>query len=167
MYFERRWQFDFGVSILVTTRKKLGRVSFRQDFWDRYWRRGALSIQPKFLEISAGRSNGTHHFGLVRPEYSGFEGGPLWPVWSFWLVKPTCPFPFDKTALLYPTYKNNNQTRGGLDRVCATGKYLSTGHGLERVEFPKFQSVIFVKWKAPAAFSYWRRCWPICLPWIQ
>ena len=29
-----------------------------------------LSIQPKIPEISAGTSNGTDHFGLVRPEYS-------------------------------------------------------------------------------------------------
>ena len=32
---------------------------------------GALSIQPKSPEISVGSSNGTDHFGLVRPEYSG------------------------------------------------------------------------------------------------
>ena len=31
----------------------------------------ALSIQPKIPEISVGSSNGTDHFGLVRPEYSG------------------------------------------------------------------------------------------------
>ena len=31
----------------------------------------ALSIQPKIPEISVGKSNGTDHFGLVRPEYSG------------------------------------------------------------------------------------------------
>ena len=31
----------------------------------------ALSIQPKSPEISVGSSNGTDHFGLVRPEYSG------------------------------------------------------------------------------------------------
>ena len=24
------------------------------------------------------------------------EGGPLWPVWSFRLIGPKCPFPFDK-----------------------------------------------------------------------
>ena len=29
------------------------------------------------------------------------------------------------TVLLYPAYKNNNQTRGGLGRVCATGMYRS------------------------------------------
>ena len=47
---------------------------------------------------------------------------------------------------LYPAYKNNNQTRGGLGRVYATGMYRSTGH----VKFPaKFQTGIFVKWKAP------------------
>ena len=32
---------------------------------------GALSIQPKIPVISVGTSNGTDHFGLVRPEYSG------------------------------------------------------------------------------------------------
>ena len=47
--------------------------------------------------------------------------------------------PFDKivvpsTALLHPAYKNNNQTGGGLGRVCATGMYHFIGH----VEFPKF-----------------------------
>ena len=36
--------------------------------------------------------------------------------------------------LLYPTYKSNNQTRGGLGRVCATGMYRSIG----LMEFPKF-----------------------------
>ena len=49
------------------------------------------------------------------------------------------------TALLYPAFKNNNQTRGGLGRVCATGMYRSIGH----VEFPKFQTGIFVDWKVP------------------
>ena len=43
------------------------------------------------------------------------------------------------TALLYPAYKNNNQTRGGLGRVCAIEMYRSIGH----VEFPKFQTGIF------------------------
>ena len=32
---------------------------------------GALSIQPKSPEVSVGSSNGTDHFGLVWPEYSG------------------------------------------------------------------------------------------------
>ena len=31
----------------------------------------ALSIQPKIPVISVATSNGTDHFGLVRPEYSG------------------------------------------------------------------------------------------------
>ena len=31
----------------------------------------ALSIQPKIQDILVGTSNGTDHFGLVRPEYSG------------------------------------------------------------------------------------------------
>ena len=36
-----------------------------------YLTSGALSIQPKIPLISVGTSNGTDHFGLVRPEYSG------------------------------------------------------------------------------------------------
>ena len=41
-----------------------------------------------------------------------------------------CLFPFDKIvvpdiALLYPAYKNNNQTRGGLGPVCATEMFSS------------------------------------------
>ena len=44
-----------------------------------------------------------------------------------------CPFPFDKifvpsTAPLHPAYKNNDQTRGGLGRVCAIEMYRSIGH---------------------------------------
>ena len=35
------------------------------------WRLGPLSIQPKSPEILVGTSNGTDHFGLVRPEYLG------------------------------------------------------------------------------------------------
>ena len=47
--------------------------------------------------------------------------------------------------------KKNNQTRGGLGRVCVTGMYRCIGH----VDFPKFQIGVFVKWKAP----------PICPKW--
>ena len=110
----------------------------------RHW---ALSIQPKIPDISVGTSNGTDHFGLVRPEFSG----PALKVVHFdRSVGPNCPFPFDKTvvpsiALLYPAYKNNNQTRGGLGRVCATGMYRSIGH----VEFPTFQMGILLNGKHP------------------
>ena len=96
--------------------------------------------------------NGPFRFGPTGIFGTSFEGGPLWPVWSFRSVGPKCPFPFDKivvpsTALLYPAYKNNNQTRGGLGRVCATGMYRSIGLG--HVKFPKFQTGVFVEWKAP------------------
>ena len=53
------------------------------------------------------------------------------------------------TALLHPAYKNNNQTRGGLGQVFANGMYRSIGH----VEFQKFQSGIFVEWKATCDYS--------------
>ena len=38
-----------------------------------------------------------------------------------------------------------NQTRSGLGRVYATGMYRS----IEHVEFPKFQTGIFVEWEVP------------------
>ena len=77
-----------------------------------------------------------------------------WLVWSFRLVGPKCPFPFDKIVvpsptLLYPAYKNNNLTCGGLGRVCATGMYRSiakfpkcwmeSAHGI-RMQREKFES---------------------------
>ena len=63
-----------------------------------------------------------------------------WSGHFFRSVGPKCPFPFDKivvpsAALLNPAYKNNNQTRGGLGRVCVTGMYRFIGH----VKFSKFQ----------------------------
>ena len=127
---------------------------------------GALSIQPKIPETSVGTYI-----------WSFWSVGPKWPhpgyqrffsrvrqgAWCRgWFPNPEAthetplaprvkqPFPFDKivvpsAALLYPAYKNNNQTRGGLGRVCAAGMYRSIGH----VTFPKFQTGIFVEWKAP------------------
>ena len=56
---------------------------------------------------------------------------------------------FPSTALLYPDYKNNNQMRSSLSRVCATRMYCSIGH----VEFLKFQTGIFVEWKAPIVYN--------------
>jgi len=83
-----------------------------------------------------------------------FEGGQLWSVRLSRSVGPKCPFPFEKivvpsTALLYPAYNNNNQTRGGLGRVFVTGMYRSIGH----VEFRKFQSGVFVEWKARIVYQ--------------
>ena len=76
----------------------------------------ALSIQPKIPVISVGTSNGTDHFGLVRPEYSG----PALKVFHFdrsgYLGRSNRNVPFHltklfppRTALLYAAYKNNNQ----------------------------------------------------------
>ena len=79
----------------------------------------ALSIQPKIPEVSVGTSNGTDHFSLLWLEYSGPALKVVHFNWSGYFgqsVGPKCPFPFDKivvpsTALLYPAYKNNNQTQ--------------------------------------------------------
>ena len=107
-----------------------------------------LYIQPQIPEISLGTSKWERTISVWSDR--NIRGCPLWPVWSFRSVRPKCPFPFDKivvpsTALL----KNNNQTRGGLGPVCATGMYCSIGH----VKFPKFQTGIFVKWKAPIIYT--------------
>ena len=50
----------------------------------------------------------------------------------------------------------NNKMRGGLGRVCATGMHRS----IEHVKFPKFQTGIFVKWKAPnnSLRAPWKSC---------
>ena len=53
------------------------------------------------------------------------------------------------TALLYPAHKNNNQTRGSLGRVCATGMYRWIG----QAQYPKILDRIFVEWKAPLVMS--------------
>ena len=61
--------------------------------------------------------NGPFRFGLIGMFVTSFEGGPLWPVRLSRSVRPKCLILFDKIfvpsiALLYPAYKNNNQTRG-------------------------------------------------------
>ena len=79
----------------------------------------ALSIPPKIPEVLVGTSNGTDHFSLLRLEYSGPALKVVHFHWSDHFgqsVGPKCPFAFDiivvpSTALLYPTYKNNNQTQ--------------------------------------------------------
>ena len=93
----------------------------------------ALSIQPKMPEIFV--RNGTDQFGSVRLEYLGT---PLKVVHfdrsgHFGRSDRIVSFHFDKigfpsTAILYLPYKDNNQTRGGLGRVCANGMYRSIGH---------------------------------------
>ena len=82
------------------------------------------SIQPQTPEVSVGISNRTEHIGLVRSEYSGpglkvvlFDQSGHFGRSDrnvlFRLTKIAVP----STALLYPAYKNNNQTRRGLGRV--------------------------------------------------
>ena len=112
----------------------------------------ALSIQPKIPVISVDTSNGTDHFGLVRPEYSG-------PALKVVLFDRSGHFgrldrnvPFHLTKLLYPvplfcvllarTITKRAVAHGG------TGMYRSTEHG----KFPEFQTGIFVEWKAPPIF---------------
>ena len=109
-----------------------------------------MSESHRYFTVVCLFSNGTDHFGLVQPKYSG----PALKVVHFDRsghfgrpVGPKCPFPFDKIvvpspALLYPAYKNNNQTCGGLGRVCATECI---------VPLWNFRNV---EWKAPMVSEY-------------
>ena len=126
---------------------------------------GRFPFNPKFrkfrlvhrlrIQNLVPTSNGTDHFGLVQPEYSGQALKDVQFDRSGYLgrsVGPQCPFPFDKivvpsTALLYPAYKNNNQTRGGLSRVCTTGMC-----PLSKWNFRNFKPEFFLNGKRPKTF---------------
>ena len=111
---------------------------------------GSFPFNPKFGQFRLVHQMERAIF-LVRPEYSGpalnmvnfdrsgYFGRSDRSV-SFHLTK-CCPHYHSFVSC----YKNNNETRGRLGRVYATGMYRSTGH----VKFPKLQSRIFVEWKAP------------------
>ena len=61
------------------------------------------------------------------------------------------PFHLTKSLSSVPLFcilLNNDQTRGGLGRVCATGMYRSVGHA----KFPKFQTGIFAEGKRPRIY---------------
>ena len=98
---------------------------------------GPFPFKPKFRQL---------RFGLTAIFGTSFEGGPLWPVWSFRSIWRKFPFPFDKIVvpsidLLSSAYKNNNRTRGSLGRVCAGEMNSSIG----RVKLLKFQTGIFFR----------------------
>ena len=96
-------------------------------------RQGLFPFNPKFRK-----------FRLLH-QMEGFI--LIWSDQNFWnqlwrwstltglviLAWPKCPFPFDKIvvpscALLCPAYKNNNQMRSGLGRVCANRMYHAIGY---------------------------------------
>ena len=83
-------------------------------------------IQPKVLEISVG--NQMERTISVRSDRN------LWSTLTGYVISvvrtemsPSV-IVVPSTALLYPAFKNNNQTRGGFGRVFATGMYRSIGH---------------------------------------
>jgi len=120
---------------------------------------GVLSIQPQIPEISVG--NQMERTISVRSDQNIWDYLWRWSVyfersghfgWLDWNVPfhltNCCP---KSTAPLYPACKNNQKTRGGLGRVRVTGMYRSIWH----VEFPKFQTGIFVEWKAHKVNDNW------------
>ena len=129
-------------------------IPFEFLLWSRITGRFSFSSKiPEFSVRNQMERTISVRFGPTGIFVTTFEGGPLRPVCrSFRSVCRTklslsiwqncCP---RSTALLYPAYKNDNQTRGGLGRVRATGMCRSIGH----VELSKFQTGIFAEGKAP------------------
>ena len=88
---------------------------------------GSFPCSPKMVKVRLDWSNGPFRFGPNGIFGTTFDGGPLWPVWSFRSLGPKLLSP--KYRSLVSCYKkNNNQTRGGMGRVCATGMYRSISH---------------------------------------
>ena len=112
---------------------------FLRDLYE--WNKGIISLVAIWNHNEQGafhsaqnfgnacqESNITDHFGTVRPEYLGPD---LWR----WFMHFDRNVPHHLTTIvapctspLYPVYEYNNQTRGGLGRVCSTGMYLSVGN---------------------------------------
>ena len=72
---------------------------------------GALFFQPKIPEILV-----VHQMERAISVFPTKIFGTSFGLIISGSVRPKCPFPFDKivlpcTVLLYPAYKNNNQTR--------------------------------------------------------
>ena len=109
---------------------------------------GALSIQPTIPEILVGTSNGTDHFHLVQPESSrpALKVVLLDRSGHFGRLDRKVLFCLTKLLSPVPLFCILDQMHGGLGWVCATGMSCSIGH---IIEFSKFQTRIFVKWKAP------------------
>ena len=83
-------------------------------------------IQPKVLEISVGNQmERTISVRSDRNLWSTLTGCVISVVRTE--ISPSV-IVLPSTALLYPAYKNNNQTRGDLGRAFATGMYRSIGH---------------------------------------
>lgn len=109
------------------------RVRSDQNFWDPLWKWSMLTDQvisypgcQKGFDVSACGRHPAKVSRRTRERTSGTQ------VSHFGSVGPKCPFSCFQEV--------NDQTRGGLRWVCATGLYLSIGH----VEFSKFLTEIFV-----------------------
>ena len=94
-----------------------------------------FSFSPKFqkfqLEI---KWNRPFCFGLTGIFGNTFEDGPLWPAWSFQLVGPKCPLPFDKIVVCLQEQQPNVR-RLGFDCVGATGMYPGFAQSWKVLEF--------------------------------
>ena len=112
----------------------------------------ALFIQPKIPEISVSTSNGMDNFGLVRLEYSGPALKVVHSDRSGHFGRSDRNVPFHLTKVLFP-----------VPLYCILLTRTTTRHTVACVEsvqpvctvplgtwnFSKFQTRIFVEWKAP------------------
>ena len=111
---------------------------------------GRFPFSPKFRKFWLEIKWNAGYFGSVRPEYLG---PPLKVVHfdrsgHFGRSDRNVRFHLTQllslVPLLHSAYGNNNQTRGGLRRVCATGIYCSIGH----VELWKLKLEFLLNWNA-------------------
>ena len=109
----------------------------------------ALSIQPKISEITVDTSNRTYHLGLVRPKYSG----PALKVIHFdrsghfigRFGRSDRHVPFHLTKLLFPLPLSCLQEQQPNAQWLGSGLCNWNVPSIGHVEFPKFQTGIFVE----------------------
>ena len=107
----------------------------------------ALPNRPKIPEILAGTSNGMDRFGLLRPKFEGAWSTLTGRNEMFLFIWPNCCPPYHSFVSCLQC-KNNNQTSGGLGRVCANVVTVSFhwARGISEIEF---QTGILFNRKSP------------------
>ena len=125
--------------LAVSIQPKIPEMSVGSDrnIRDQLWRWSTLTG----LVISVGISHFFWKFSSGTNRRNVFDLTPNRKFRKFWLNGKR---PLSKLLSPVPLFcilltRLNNQTHGGLGRVCATGMYRSNGH----VEFPKFQTEFF------------------------
>ena len=108
------------------SQRKIKQEKFREKAFRRIYQNadhfGRFTFNPKFRKFRL-----VHHMEQTISVWSSRNiRDQLWR-WSSLTGRSYRNVPFHLTKLLSPAYKNNNQTRGGLGRVCVAGMYLQGG----------------------------------------